>query len=266
MNPRDDPFFQVDQASVTTSEGDVALPMLFYDASHLLSLFHVDAAKLADAIGDVGVEPALDYRGRGIVGLAFYEYRDASITSYNEVGLAAQVVRKGDNPPKFPLIDMLRNPASRVSYNYLFHLPVTTKAACAAGREIWGFPKFVTKIPLTFEGSRFDGSVLDPKSGSPILTYSGHRGTGLALPAMDLRLYTERDGQPLETIVDTHYRGHSGTGGNLTLKIGESDHAMAETLRKLDLGGKKPFLTHVSEHFQSRLNAGKILSEDVAVS
>ena len=102
MKQKDDPFFQVDQSIVTTSESDVALPMFFYDASSLLSLFHVDADKFADVIGDTDVEPALDSKGRGIVGLAFYEYRDASIASYNEVGLAAQVVRKGDSPPQIP--------------------------------------------------------------------------------------------------------------------------------------------------------------------
>lgn len=261
MKQKDDSFFQVEQSIVRTSEGDVALPMLFYDASLFLSLFHIDAGKIADLIGDIDLEPALDRKGRGIVGLAFYEYRDASIASYNEVGLATQVVRKGDSPPKFTFVDMVRKPASRKSYNYLFHLPVTTQSANAAGREIWGFPKFVAEIPLTFDGSRFDGSVLDPASGEPIFTYTGNRGTGVTLPrGMDLRFYTELDGRPMETVVDTNYSGYSGTGGNMTLKIGESDHPMAETLRKLDLGGKKPFLTHMAEGFRSRLNSPKALS------
>jgi hypothetical protein len=266
MKQKDDSFFQVDQSVVPTSEGDVALPMLFYEASYLISLFHVDAERLLDAIGDVAVEPALDRKGRGIIGLAFYEYRHASIAAYNEVGLAAQVVRKGDKPPKFPFIDMMRKPSSRKSYNYLFHLPVTTQSANAAGLEIWGFPKFVAEIPLAFDGRRFEGSVVDPVSSTPIMTYMGDCGPGLSLPGMDLRIYTELDGQPMETIVDTNYTGHSGTGGNMTLKIGESDHPMAQTLRKLDLGGKKPFLTHVAEGFRSRLNAARVLSEKAAVS
>jgi len=265
MKHEDAPFFQVDQSVVTTSESDVAVPMLFYDASYMLNLFHADEARIVDAIGDVDIEPALDTNGRGLVGLAFYEYRDTSFIPYNEVGLAAQVVRKGDNPPRFPLIDMIRKPTSRKSYNYLFHLPVTTVAANAAGLEIWGFPKFVAEIPLTFEGSRFDGSVLDPVSGSPIFTCTGRRGSGLTLPGIDLRIYSELNGQPMETIVDTNYKGHSGAGGSLTLTVGNSDHAMADTLRKLDLDGKKPFLTHMSDRFRSRLNATKILPERVVV-
>ncbi|MCP3933763.1 MAG: acetoacetate decarboxylase family protein [Actinomycetia bacterium] len=260
MNQRNDSFFEVDQSIATTSEGDVALPMLFYDASLMLGLFHVDASKLTEAIGGVGVEPALDMRGRGVVGLAFYEYRDASIASYNEVGLAAQVVRKGSKPPKFPLVDMVRKPASRKSYNYLFHLPVTTRSANAAGREIWGFPKFVAEIPLNFDGSRFEGSILESPSATPILKYSGSRGRGLSLPGMDLCLYTELDDQPMETVVDTNYKGYVGTGGNMTLKVGKSDHPMAQTLRKLDLDGKSPFLTHMAEGFRSRLNAATALS------
>ena len=261
MKQKNDPFFQVEQSFVTTSESDVALPMLFYDASFLLSLFHVDAEKLVDVIGDANVEPALDSKGRGIVGLAFYEYRDASIASYNEVGLAAQVVRKGDSPPKFPVLDMARKPGSRKSYSYVLHLPVTTESANAAGREIWGFPKFVADIPLRNDGRRFNGAVIDPSTGTPILTYKGTRGTGLSLPGMDLRFYTEVEGLPMEIIVNTNYRGHSGTGGNMTLKIGESNHSMAEDLRKLDLDGKKPFFTHTADRFRARLNAPKIFSE-----
>lgn len=260
MKHIDDPFFQIDQSVVRTSEGDVAVPMFFYDASYMISLFHVDAQRLVDAIGDAAVEPALDRKGRGIVGLAFYEYRHASIASYNEVGLAAQVVRKGDKSPKFPLFDMVRKPAARKSYNYLFHLPVTTQSANVAGLEVWGFPKFVADIPIAIDGRRFEGSVIDPVSATPILTYAGDSGAGLMLPGMDLRIYTELEGRPMEAIVDTNYKGHSGTGGNMTLKIGEFDHAMTETLHKLGLDGNKPFLTQMTERFRSRLNAPKLVS------
>jgi len=261
VKQKDDPFFQVDQSIVTTSESDVALPMFFYDASSLLSLFHVDAEKLAAVMGNDDVEPALDNKGRGIVGLAFYEYRDASIASYNEVGLAAQVVRKGDSPPLFPVLDMARKPGSRKSYSYVLHLPVTTESANAAGIEIWGFPKFVADIPLSNDGSRFDGSVIDPSTGAPILTYKGKRGTGLSLPGMDLCFYTEVEGLPMEIVVNTNYRGHAGAGGNMALEIGESNHCMAEDLRKLDLDGKKPFFTHMANNFRARLNAPTVFSQ-----
>ncbi|MEH6592813.1 MAG: acetoacetate decarboxylase family protein [Halioglobus sp.] len=261
MKQKDDAFFQVDQSIVTTSESDVALPMFFYDASSLLSLFHVDAGKLVDVIGDADIEPALDRKGRGIVGLAFYEYRDASIASYNEVGLAAQVVRKGDSHPRFPVLDMARKPSSRKSYSYVLHLPVTTELANAAGLEIWGFPKFVADIPLSNDGRRFNGAVIDPSTGTSILTYKGNRGTGLSLPGMDLRFYTKVEGLPMEIIVNTNYRGHSGTGGNMTLTIGESNHSMAEDLRKLDLDSKNPFFTHMADRFRARLNVPKVFSE-----
>ena len=50
MQQKGDPLFQVEQTIVKTSESDVALPMLFYDATFLLSLFHVDAEKLVEVI------------------------------------------------------------------------------------------------------------------------------------------------------------------------------------------------------------------------
>ena len=76
---------------------------------------------------------------------------------------------------------------------------------------------------------------------------------------MDLRIYTELHGAPREALVDTRYRAHSSRGGDMTLKVGEADHAMTETLRALDLHGKKPFVTQMTERFKSRLNALKAL-------
>jgi len=108
---------------------------------------------------------------------------------------------------------MARKPSSRKSYSYVLHLPVTTESANAAGCEIWGFPKFVADILLSNDGRRFNGSVIDPSTGTPILTYKGNRGTGLSLPGMDLRFYTEVQGLPMEIMVNTNYRGHSGKGG-----------------------------------------------------
>lgn len=46
-----DPFFQVSTSSVSTSEGNVDVPLFYYEASNLTALFRVDpgaaVAKLA---------------------------------------------------------------------------------------------------------------------------------------------------------------------------------------------------------------------------
>jgi len=46
---------------------------------------------------------------------------------------------------------------------YVLEMPVTIPQARAAGREIWGFPKFETKIPFKLERKRFEFGVLDRK-------------------------------------------------------------------------------------------------------
>ena len=44
---------------------------------------------------------------------------------------------------------------------YVADLPVTTEAANRAGREIWGYNKFVTAIDIKCDGKKFSATVRD---------------------------------------------------------------------------------------------------------
>ena len=60
------------------------------------------------------------------------EYRKTDIGPYNEVGLTVLALAPGDPIPA----------------NYVVDLPVTTAVANRAGREIWGYNKFVAAIDV----------------------------------------------------------------------------------------------------------------------
>ena len=73
------------------------------------------------------------------------EYRKTDIGSYNEVGLTVLAMAPGDP----------------IAANYVVNLPVTTAVANRAGREIWGYNKFVAAIDVKSEGKTFSTVLRD---------------------------------------------------------------------------------------------------------
>ena len=70
--------------------------------------------------------------GKAVVVVYCIEYRITDIGPYNEVGLTVLAGAPGDPIPA----------------NYVVDLPVTTAVANRAGREIWGYNKFVAAIDV----------------------------------------------------------------------------------------------------------------------
>lgn len=140
------------------------------------------------------------------------------------------------------------------------HLPVTTEAACAAGREVWGYPKFVTGIGFRLEHGRFHGEVRDPEGEGAIFTLSGPLGVCVPAPPLSLVLYSEHGGRHLRTVVDARGTLRLRYGRGLRLRLGGSRHPMAACLRDLGLGGARPLAVMDTHRFQSRLNLGEAVS------
>lgn len=250
-------FFAVPRAARPTSGGPVDLPILYYDTSYVMALFFADRAAVERLVGDDGVRPALTRGGRAVVALAGYDYRDSTVGPYFEVGLAIPVVpagaRRGER-----WLQVLRNeenPRRDLGFHVL-HLPVTTPAADVAGREIWGLPKFVTGIDVRHVGRDIAVRVDDPAGGEPIMTLDGRAGPGVPSPALPVMLYSRLGGNLLCTTVNGRGRNTAYPGGRLRLRIGDSTHPMAATMRGLGLDGGKPWLVLAADAAQSRLNAG----------
>jgi hypothetical protein len=144
---------------------------------------------------------------------------------------------------------------------HIIDLPVTTDAACSAGREVWGFPKFVTPISFDLRGRRFHGTVTDPKDGSELLCLEGSAGLGVRGPLLNLALYSRNQGQLLRTLVNTRGGSQVATGGSLRLRFNAaSTHPMAARLEALGLQGARPWCVSYSHALQVRLNVGAVVS------
>lgn len=252
-----DPFFQYPRNIVSTSEGEVAMPILYYDSSQFMAFFWVDCDKAQKLLSE-GLE-VVRFGGKALAVLAFYEYRSTSIGSYNEVGTAIACVPKGSRVPARPLLSLFKSLDKGIVGFNVVDLPVTTPAACAAGRDIWSYPKFVAPIDFSLRQKQFRGAVQAPEGGDPICTLSGKTGLGIAAPLISLVLYSPHRGKMLRTLVNIRAKGTTCLPGSVRLQVGRSRHRMAENLRALGLQDAKPaFIVH-TDGLQLRLNSGAVL-------
>jgi hypothetical protein len=256
MSNQSEPFFQVPQTSHATTQGDVDLPILYFDTSTLLAFFVADRDAVEAKLSGTGLRPALTIGGRALVGVAHYEYRQTGVGSYNEVGVALPVLPDGAPAPHNPIQALYGSVDERHLGFHILDLPVTTPLANAAGRELWGYPKFVAPIPFHLDRKSFESSVTDPDGNGDIFTLSGRLLPSLPVPPMSLVLYSRHHGDLLRTIVNVRGRTNLRPGRSLQLRVGESTHRMANNLRDLGLDGAHPIIVMDTHRFQSRLNAG----------
>lgn len=261
-----DPFFKVPRTVASTSQGPVQLPILYHRTRNLNAFFMVTRERVQAALDQAGasdLQPGCVWGDQALVALACYEYLETSIGAYNEIGLAVPVVRASVKPGlrhwRETLVDV-DHPQRELGF-FVLHLPVNTEAACAAGRDIWGLPKFVTPIDYSRQGHDVNIVLRDPapssSSDQAILTLQGR--LGLALPAFSLSpvLYSQVQGRWLRTTVNVRGGGRLYRGKSLSLTVGPGAHPMAHTLRQLGLNGAHPWLVMDTDRFQSRLNGGK---------
>lgn len=254
-----DPFFCVPVAKHQTSEGDVILPMMIYDATFAMSVFLCDLKKVNKVFEGTGMVPASRLFGKAAVGLGLIEYRATSLGAYNEVGLALPQFWNKSNALfdcVKSMLELYRNTKTKEMGYYVVHLPVTTELARVVGSECWGYPKFVTNIDVDINHRNMDCCVMDPNGKDKIFDIKGKLGLGMSVPALDILNNTIKDGKHLRTIVNTRGKAKLYMGGNARLSIGKSGHPMTETMRALGMDGKRPFCTHVIPNFQSLLHAG----------
>jgi len=239
-----------------TSAGPLELPIVYEDASNAIALFDGDLAACRKVLEGTGLEPAIVRGGRAQVAMSFYEYRRTSIGPYNEVATAIFAKRPGDRGGLYGLAEFLRDPRRRGVGAWVVDLPVTTETANVAGRELWGYPKFVTGIDFALAGRSVKGAVHDPAGGPPLCTLAGTMGPSMPIPALSLLTYTQLRGTLLRTPVDVRAPTRVHLRGDVRLHVGPSRHRMAENLRALGLDGAAPAAIVATERFTSLLHAG----------
>ena len=177
--------------------------------------------------------------GKALVALAVCRYDDTDLDPYHEVAMSF-VVRAHDAPPDPSGLERLREFGTGAIGVYIHQLPVDQEFTCAAGRDIWGFPKWVASIDID-EGSPSDSprpgrsgtTVRLVDAGDHVLSLTMAGGGRLKLPSRAPPTYSFRDGVLRRTTWTTSSEGVSGRLGGATLVLG--NHPMADELRSLGL-------------------------------
>lgn len=205
------------------SEGHCDLPILYRDASWLGVFFAVDLQRAREVLDGTGLEPWPVF-GRALAAVYAWEYRDSTVGAYKEVGLGVQARVAGTAPSLVGLaMNMLAQPYQGI---WVASLPVTTDAACRAGVEVWGYPKYVTEIETHFDelgGRARLGDELEVAVPRP----------SVFAKSLQIATYTQCEGTLLRTAIEVRSDVHLCTGGSLKLlsKKGQT----AERARQLGL-------------------------------
>lgn len=195
----------------------------------------VPAAAAQRLVAASGLEVTGPVPGRALVALAVCRYLDTDLDPYHEVAVSF-VVRRHDATATPSVLERLSEFARGDLGVYIHRLPVDQAFTCAAGRDIWGFPKWVTTIDIDEPGpgDRHTGVTARLVDGSRhVLSLTVFGGGRLVLPSRAPPTYSF-DGRVLRrTSWSTETKGVSGRPGGALLVLGE--HPMADELRSLGL-------------------------------
>ena len=215
----------------------IGLPVEVRSAAQWGVQYLVPAAAAQRIVGATGLEVTGPLPGRALVALAVCRYDDTDLDSYHEVAVSF-VVRPHDAAPDPSALDRLREFGSGAIGAYIHRLPVDQEFTCAAGRDIWGYPKWITTIDIDEPepGDRRSGSGTTVRlvdDGTHVLTLTLAGGGPVKLPSQAPPSYSFRDGVLRRTPWEMSAEGVAGRPGGATLVLG--DHPMADELRSLGL-------------------------------
>src|ERR1700674_556048 len=145
--------------SFTVLGRTVALPVQVRRAAQWGVQYLVPAAAAQRIVEPTGLEVTGPVPGRALLALAVCRYDDTDLDDYHEVAVSF-VVRPHDAPPLGSSAQRTREFFSGAVGAYIHRLPVDQEFTCVAGRDIWGFPKWVTSIDID------EPSTVRPRAGS----------------------------------------------------------------------------------------------------
>lgn len=205
----------------------VSMPVQVRDGSSATVIFDVPL-EAAQALVPEGFEVVEQAGGRAQFALVLVDYRDNDLGSYLEIGT----------------LFFVRPVGGGEDGTFITHLPVSETFTCAAGNEIWGFPKTVAQIEAvnTDTTSRWTLAM----DGELVLDVTVPRGGTDTMPDVALASYTLLGGRPHRT---RFTQGGTGSGmffdGEVALTLGT--HPIAKELASLGLPGAPVVLSTWTE-------------------
>ncbi len=203
-------------STVTVLGREVTIPVEVRSARSWFASFSVPTATAAGIVGPAGLVPATMPGGRSMLSLAFVRYIDGDLDPYNEFAVAFLVADPTGGKGKGA---------------YIHRLPVDQEFTCAAGREIWGFPKFVTPIEIN-EELRADRARLTV-DGATAVSMTIRHGVRAPMRSTALDAFSFADGVLRRTRWELRGQGSRMRLGGASVELGTGE--IADELRSLGL-------------------------------
>ena len=160
------------EKKVLCKSGEVPMPLRTTDLFSMLATFPVKTSLLSPLIPSP-LKP-LGFLGLSSLTVGGMEYREMNIGPYNEIVVLVPVRYPGVLPPQ-ARAGYLRE---RIGM-YVMMISVTTQIALDAGKDIWGYPKFLSEIEFQDQGESRAG--IWKAEGEEILSFSV-RKKGIKVP------------------------------------------------------------------------------------
>lgn len=240
----------------------VGLPVEVRRARQWAVQYLVPAAAAQSIVAPTGLEVTGPLPGKALVALAVCRYDDTDLDPYHEVAVSF-VVREHDAPPRPTAGRRAKEFAAGAVGAYIHRLPVDQEFTCVAGRDIWGFPKWVTSIdidePIPRDGRAGTGTTVRlVDDGVHVLTLTIAAGGRLGLPSQAPPSYSFGGGILRRTTWSTSAEGTTGRPGGATLVLG--DHPMAEELRSLGLP-KRALFSSSSAQMRASFDGAEVIAK-----
>lgn len=238
-----------DDGSYLVEGQTVAMPVLVREAKQAAATFLVAHSAAQRVISQTGLVATRQPGGKAIASLALVDYLDNDLGTYKELALAFVV----DDPTR---------PANATdkTVNTLIHrLPVSEAFTCAAGRGIWGFPKWIADLEVDFNDA---GATCVLRDGAlDILRVTLRRGR-IPIPRRPLPMNAfscDDDGVVRKTPWTTDGVGRQTIRpGGATIEIGYG-HPIADELRALGLP-KRALMTLFDPNMSASFGAPQIVT------
>ena len=217
---------------------EVTFPVRVNHAAMLLNAFAVDARVAQGMIDGSGYRVAELIPGKTLLQLALIDYRENDLGDYNEAAINFPVLAPGEKSP-LPIFGTLARIVRGSLSNFIYRMPVDQEFTTHAGRFIWGFPKWLSRIDIEFGEDRASGSFSD--EGEPIFSIGAKAGGKGEQKEQRVASLAIRDGRAWKTYGTTAGAGVTFSLGGERPAVGE-EHPLARELRALGLP-KRPLFS-----------------------
>jgi hypothetical protein len=232
---------RIDSEHFRVDGRDLSLPMEIADCSLVLNAFTVDAVAAQKLLDGTGLTAARVLPGQAVLMLMGVEYRNNPLGDYNEAAVLISAYPPSEAKRSW-IGGALSSLLMRVPF-FVYRMPVDQEFTTHAGRFLWGYPKDLATIDITFDGER--ASTRLTQDGEYVLSFqavaSGEKSQGASLSDRTGYNLTWRDGQLRRIAATLGGRGIAWRLGGEPPELGEH-FPLALDLRKLGLP-KRPLLS-----------------------